>query len=95
MARRELTLADIDRMDKKDILEWDAARKQELEDEAQAKREADDLALYSQSFVKAGGRPGDAKAAWQAERNRNAQAEASRQSAAATEYSRRRTMEAM
>jgi hypothetical protein len=79
MARRELTLNDIGDMSRADIDAWNEARDQEIAGEAKAKREADDLERFTATFVAAGGHPGDANAAWQAERSRNAAETATRE----------------
>ena len=74
-------------------------RRRELaEAEAEQRREkqdADDLARFTQEFVKAGGRPENADAAWKAERTRRAAGAATRKEDAATAESRRRFLEVL
>ena len=74
-------------------------RRRELaEHQAEQRREkqdADDLERFTQDFVKAGGRPGDAEAAWRAERTRKAAGAAARKEDAAVAESRRRFLEVL
>ena len=74
-------------------------RRRELaEAEAEERRkenDAHDLARFTQDFVKAGGRPSDAEAAWRAERTRKAAGATARKEDAAVAESRRRFLEVL
>ena len=72
-------------------------RRRELAEAEERRKENDahDLARFTQDFVKAGGRPGDAEAAWRAERTRKAAGAAARKEDAAAAESRRRFLEVL
>lgn len=64
MARKQLTLHEIDKMSKPAILEWQDKRKEEIHAEEQAKREAWDRKHFEQQFLAAGGDSEDADQEW-------------------------------
>src|SRR5215212_645552 len=59
VARRELTLDEIDRMDNKDIEAWQDARRTELAQDAAKEREAQDKDAARREFLEAGGGEAD------------------------------------
>jgi hypothetical protein len=75
MARRDLTNEEIERMGQENpgsAAEYLRLRREELEAEKQAEREADDEERFVEQFVAAGGEPGAAKKALQDKKNEDA-----------------------
>ncbi len=72
MARRLLTIDEIDRMDKAAILDYQEARKEEIAEEEQQRREADDKKRFSAQFLAAGGSAEDAGKEWERFRRESA-----------------------
>ena len=98
MARRDLTIEDVERMGREEpgsAARYLEERREELEAEKQAEREEDDYRRFEEAFVAAGGERSAAKAAYKDRRNENARIAAGRADEAATEHSRRRISQAL
>jgi hypothetical protein len=90
MARKPLTIDEIDRMDKAAILDYQEARKEEIADEEQEKREAWDKKRFEAQFLAAGGSSEDAGKEWERFRRESAADAARRADQDAAQRSRQR-----
>jgi hypothetical protein len=92
MARPDLTIEDVERMGKEEpgsAARYLEERREELECEKRAEREAADRAEFVTTFVAEGGSPTDAADEWTRYRNEKAAAAARTADTAALEQSRR------
>ncbi len=87
MARRPLTIDEIDQMSRDEILAYQEARKDEIAREGEQKREADDKARFEEQFLAAGGNKADADKEWKNYRREQAATAARRADQAAAEQS--------
>ena len=89
MARRPLTIDEIDKMDRDEILAYQEARKDEIAREGEQKREADDKKRFEQQFLAAGGNKTDVDKEWKNYRREQAATAARRADQVAANESRR------
>src|SRR5215204_2172246 len=73
-----LSIYDYERLSRPEIDAYEERREQQIADKRKEANEADDLALYTERFVEAGGERSDAQAAFKAHRQQQAAEEASR-----------------
>ncbi len=95
MARRPLTIDEIDQMSREEILAYQEARKDEIAREGQQKQEADDKARFEQQFLAAGGTKTDVDKEWKNYRREQAVAAARRADQVAANESRRQMWRAV
>ena len=89
MARRPLTIDEIDQMSRDEILAYNEARKDEIAREREQKAEADDKARFEQQFLAAGGNKTDVDKEWKNYRREQAATAARRADQVAANESRR------
>lgn len=92
MVRRDLTNEEIDQMGRENpgsAKKYLRLRREEIEAEKQAKREADDYARFERAFVEAGGSKSEAKSSYKALKNERASEAARTADEAAEAYARR------
>ena len=98
MARRDLTVEDVERMGREEpgsAARYLAERREELEAEKQEARERDDYARFEEAFVAEGGTKAAAKASYERLRNERAEASARAAEEAGTVHERRRISQAL
>jgi hypothetical protein len=98
MARRDLTNADVERMGREEpgsAAEYLRLRREELESEAQERREVEDEQEFVEQFVAAGGERSAARKAYRSKRNEDALVAAVLADDAASESVRRRIAQSL
>lgn len=95
MARRPLTIDEIDRMDRDEVLAYNEAREEELAREEEQKQEADDKARFARQFLAAGGNEADVDKEWKGYRRDKAAETARRADQVAAGEARRRISQAL
>jgi hypothetical protein len=87
---KELTAHQIEKLTRPQVLEYQRKRSEQIEAKRAEEAEADDFSRYQETFVEAGGRAKDAKAAWEAQKRLDATEAAQQARSAALDASRRR-----